>query len=55
MLAATWILLSVLVGFLGRHRRIGFVGFFLLALVFTPIVALLVLVVTAPKTKSTTI
>lgn len=43
MIAALYILLSVLVGWLGRHKQIGFVGFLVLSLVFTPVVTLLVL------------
>lgn len=38
---------AVLVGFLGRHRRIGFLGFALLSLVITPLLGLLVLLLSA--------
>lgn len=38
---------SVLVGWLGRHRRIGFLGFFLVSLLITPILGLLVLILSA--------
>ena len=38
---------SLLVGFLGRHRRIGFLGFFLLSLLVTPLVGVLVLVLSS--------
>ncbi len=38
---------SVLVGWLGRHRRIGFLGFFLVSLLVTPILGLLVLILSA--------
>ena len=31
------LLLSVLMGYMGRNRRIGFVGFFLLNVVLTPL------------------
>jgi hypothetical protein len=40
---------SVLVGFLGRHRRIGFLGFFLLSMVITPLLGLLVLILSADE------
>ncbi len=43
---------SVLVGYLGRDRRIGFLGFFLSSLLLTPLLTLLILILTAPrKTK----
>lgn len=38
---------AVLVGWLGRHRRIGFLGFFLVSLLITPILGLLVLILSA--------
>lgn len=38
---------SVLVGYLGRRRRIGFLGFLIASLLITPILALLVLLLTA--------
>lgn len=38
---------SVLVGYLGRHRRIGFLGFFIVSLVITPLLAVLVLLLSA--------
>lgn len=38
---------AVLVGFLGRHRRIGFLGFFLVSLLITPLLGLLVLILSA--------
>jgi hypothetical protein len=60
-----WIALSLLIGFAGRHRRIGFAGFFLGSLLFalflsaflTPLPALvatalacfILLLVTGPK------
>jgi hypothetical protein len=39
----------VVVGFLGRRRRIGMLGFFLASIVVTPLLVLLILVLTAPK------
>lgn len=41
-------LLSVLVGIVGSRRRIGFGWAFLLSLVFTPIVGLIITLVSAP-------
>ena len=38
---------AVLVGYLGRHRRIGFLGFAILSLLITPLLGLLVLILSA--------
>lgn len=46
--ALTGSLLSVLVGLVGRKRRIGFGWAFVLSLVFTPLVGLLVTLVSDP-------
>lgn len=43
MLIVLYVLLSVFVGWLGRHKHIGFVGFLLLSLVITPVIALFIL------------
>jgi hypothetical protein len=40
---------SVVIGYLGRHRRIGFLGFLIVSLIFTPIIGLLVLLLTADE------
>jgi hypothetical protein len=42
-----YVLLCLVVAFLGRARRIGALGFFLASLLFTPLLALLLLVLTA--------
>jgi Sec-independent protein secretion pathway component TatC len=44
-----YIAIALVVGFLGHGRRIGVIGFFILALLLTPPLVLLVLVVTRPK------
>ena len=41
-------LLSVLVGVIGRRRRIGFGWAFLISLIFTPLVGLIVALLTDP-------
>ena len=41
-------LLSVLVGIIGSHRRIGFGWAFLISLIFTPFVGLIVALLTDP-------
>lgn len=46
--AVTGSLLSVLVGLVGRKRRIGFGWAFVLSLVFTPIVGLIVTLISDP-------
>ena len=43
------ILGSALVGFVGRRRRIGFIGFFLVSLLVTPVITVVILFLTAPK------
>ncbi|HEY3918884.1 MAG TPA: hypothetical protein VGL83_13895 [Stellaceae bacterium] len=43
--------LALLVALLGYGRRIGVLGFFVLALLFTPPLILLVLIVTRPKPR----
>jgi hypothetical protein len=47
-----YLVLSVLVGLGGRHRRIGFLGFFALSLLTTPLVGLLVLYLTEGPSAS---
>ena len=41
-------LLSVLVGIIGSHRRIGFGWAFLISVIFTPLVGLIVALLTDP-------
>jgi len=43
-----YILLSFVVGFLGRRRRIGFWGFFFLSLIVTPLMTSIFIFVAAP-------
>jgi hypothetical protein len=42
---------SALVGYLGRRRRIGFLGFFLFSLLLTPLLCLLILLLTQEKRR----
>jgi hypothetical protein len=46
MAIAFYIIFCLAIAFLGRHRRIGALGFFLASLLLTPIIALLILVLT---------
>ncbi len=48
ILALVWVLASVLVGYAGRDRALGFWGFFLLSFFFSPLPCVLLLLVTAP-------
>jgi peptidoglycan/LPS O-acetylase OafA/YrhL len=52
MLVVAYLLLSLLVALCGRHRRSGFVGAFFMALLITPILAFLVLYLTAPSSST---
>jgi hypothetical protein len=44
-----YVVFSLLVGLCGIPRRIGFFATFLLSILFTPVLVLLVLMVTAPS------
>ncbi len=46
-----YILVCLLTGFSGTHRRMGFWGTFLIALVTTPLVVLPVLFITGPSRR----
>ena len=44
-----YVAIALFVGTLGHGRRIGVMGFFILALLLTPPLVLLILIVTRPK------
>ena len=46
-----YVIFCILAGLCGMNRRMGFFGTFLLSLVVTPVVVLLVLVLTAPSDR----
>jgi hypothetical protein len=46
-----YLIFCILAGLCGSHRRMGFFGTFLLSLVVTPVVVLLVLILTAPSRR----
>ena len=46
-----YLLLCLLVSWLGRDKAIGSVGFFVMSLFLTPLVVALILLVTTDKTK----
>lgn len=48
-LIAIGLFLCIIAGYIGRHRLIGFWGFFFLSMLVTPIVSLLFLLFTTEK------
>ena len=44
-----YFVMSAGVGYLGRQRSFGFVGFFILSLIFSPLIIALVLLITRQK------
>jgi hypothetical protein len=51
MLLLPWIVLSLAVGYLGRGKSLGFWGFFVFSLIFTPIVGVLCVLVAGPEER----
>jgi hypothetical protein len=51
-LLAAYLVFAVLVGICGSQRRMGFTGTFLLSLIVTPLVALIILLVTGPSRRA---
>jgi hypothetical protein len=50
-IVGAYLVFCVLVGLCGSQRRMGFTGTFLLSLFLTPVVALLVLLITGPSRR----
>jgi hypothetical protein len=50
-LLVTYLIFCALVGLCGIHRRMGFTGTFILSIFVTPVVALVVLLITAPSRR----
>jgi ABC-type multidrug transport system permease subunit len=48
---SAYLVFSVLVGLCGSQRRLGFTGTFLLSLVITPILALVIILITGPSRR----
>ena len=46
-----YLIFCLLAGLCGIHRRMGFFGTFLISLIVTPVVVLLVLILTAPSPR----
>ena len=49
MLYALYVLLCILVGYLGRKREIGFAGFFILSLLLSPLITALILLISGQR------
>jgi hypothetical protein len=49
---AAYLVFALLVGLCGSQRRMGFTGTFLLSLVVTPVIALIVLMITGPSRRA---
>lgn len=50
-LPVLYLLGAALVGFAGRRRRVGFVGFFLASVLLTPLLGLIILLLSAPQRR----
>lgn len=48
-----YVCLGIIAGYLGRHRKLGFMGFFVISLFFTPLLVFLILTLTVPEEKKT--
>ena len=51
---AAYLVFGVLVGLCGSQRRMGFTGTFLLSLLITPVIMLLILLITGPSRRAET-
>ena len=50
-LLISYLIFAILVGLCGSQRRMGFTGTFLLSLVITPVLALVLLLITGPSRR----
>jgi len=46
-----YVLFCILVGICGSQRRMGFIGTFIVSLFFTPVIVLIVLLLTGPSPR----
>jgi hypothetical protein len=46
-----YIVFCILVGLCGSQRRMGFIGTFVVSLLFTPVIVLIVLLLTGPSQR----
>lgn len=49
---AAYVIFALLVGLCGSQRRMGFTGTFLLSLLITPVLGLLILLITGPSRRA---
>ncbi|MEI8154447.1 MAG: hypothetical protein WCG92_23115 [Hyphomicrobiales bacterium] len=49
---AAYVVFAILVGLCGSQRRMGFTGTFLLSLAITPVLGLLMLLITGPSRRA---
>jgi hypothetical protein len=49
---AAYLVFCILVGLCGSQRRMGFTGTFLISLLITPLLALLILLITGPSRRA---
>jgi uncharacterized membrane protein YhdT len=49
MAVLSWLVLSILIGAMGRHRMMGFWGYFFASIILTPIIGLLLVLVSSKK------
>ena len=47
-----YVVFSILVGLCGSQRRMGFIGTFIVSLLFTPLLVLIVLLLTGPAQRA---
>jgi hypothetical protein len=52
MIVLIWITLAVLIGAFGRHRSMGFWGYFFASLVLTPVLGLLLVLVSGKRSEA---
>lgn len=48
---AIYLVLCVVAGFFGRRRVLGALGFFLLSVIVTPLLTIIILILTAPRRR----
>jgi len=48
-LAIAVVLISVIIGYLGRHRKMGFWGYFFASIILTPLIGILLVLVSDDK------
>ena len=47
-----WIVLSIIVGFIGKNRKFGFWGYLFASILFTPVIGLVLVVASDPREPS---